>query len=53
MEEFAGIEFSELSPKQLASAIWNFAKQGSAPSKDLMDAIAAEVHSKLGQFRWE
>ena len=53
IEEFACIidEFSVLSPKQLANAIWNVAKQGSAPSKDFMDAIAAEVHTKLGQFR--
>ncbi|KAF5828668.1 hypothetical protein DUNSADRAFT_17228 [Dunaliella salina] len=51
LEEFSSIEFSELSPKQLAGSIWSFAKQGTAPSRDLMDAIAAEVHSKLGQFR--
>lgn len=51
LEEFSSVEFSELSPKQLAGSIWNFAKQGSSPSRDLMDAIAAEVHSKLCQFR--
>jgi hypothetical protein len=51
LEEFAAIEFSELSPKQLAGSIWHVAKQGSAPSRELMDNIAMEVHSKLCQFR--
>eukprot|EP00197_Chlamydomonas_leiostraca_P010643 CAMPEP_0202869518 /NCGR_PEP_ID=MMETSP1391-20130828/12497_1 /ASSEMBLY_ACC=CAM_ASM_000867 /TAXON_ID=1034604 /ORGANISM="Chlamydomonas leiostraca, Strain SAG 11-49" /LENGTH=426 /DNA_ID=CAMNT_0049549845 /DNA_START=24 /DNA_END=1304 /DNA_ORIENTATION=+ len=40
-----------LSPKQLADAIWGFAKQGLQPAQDLMDAIAAEVQSKLEHFR--
>ncbi|GFH11243.1 uncharacterized protein HaLaN_06714, partial [Haematococcus lacustris] len=40
-----------LSPKELADAIWSFAKQGIHPPSDVMDAVSAEVLSKLPQFR--
>ena len=40
-----------LSPKQLADAIWGFAKQGLQPSDDLMCMIAEEVRSKLEHFK--
>lgn len=41
---------SVLSPSQLASAVWHYAKQG-CPRRELMHALLAEVHFKLGQFR--
>lgn len=40
-----------LSPKQLADAIWGFAKQGHKPTDDFMAVVVQEVHSKLDQFR--
>ncbi|EFJ43332.1 hypothetical protein VOLCADRAFT_121443 [Volvox carteri f. nagariensis] len=40
-----------LTPKQLADAVWSFAKHDVKPTPDLMDAVAQEIHSKLGQFR--
>jgi hypothetical protein len=40
-----------LSPKQLADAIWSFAKQGLTPTAEVMDAVAAEVLTKLSLFR--
>ena len=42
-----------LSPKQLADAIWGFAKKGAQPTDEFMAVVAQEVHSKLDQFRWE
>jgi hypothetical protein len=40
-----------LSPKQLADAIWGFAKSGQSPDNDLMVMVAEEVKSKLDKFR--
>lgn len=40
-----------LSPKQLADAIWTFAKHNVKPTIEFMDVIACEIHSKLPQFR--
>jgi hypothetical protein len=40
-----------LTPKQLADAIWGFAKQGHAPTDELMATVAQEVLSKLDHFR--
>eukprot|EP00798_Chlamydomonas_sp_ICE-L_P021008 gene21008-27867_t len=40
-----------LSPKQLADAIRNFAKQGKKPADELLQVIAQEVKSKLEHFR--
>ena len=52
LEEVASTEvLSELSPSQLASAVWHYAKQG-CPQIELMHALLAEVHFKLGQFRY-
>ena len=40
-----------LSPKQLADAIWGFAKQGHKPTEEFMAVVVQEVHSKLDHFR--
>ncbi len=40
-----------LTPKQLADAVWCFAKHEVKPTPELMDAVAQEIHSKLPQFR--
>ncbi|KAG1673711.1 hypothetical protein FOA52_010580 [Chlamydomonas sp. UWO 241] len=40
-----------LSPKQLADAIWGFAKQGHKPTNEFMATAAQEVLSKLDHFR--
>ncbi|GIL62914.1 hypothetical protein Vafri_17101 [Volvox africanus] len=40
-----------LTPKQLADAVWCFAQHEVKPTPELMDVVAQEIHSKLGQFR--
>jgi hypothetical protein len=40
-----------LSPRQLADAIWGFAKQGHKPTDDFMVMVSQEVQSKLDRFR--
>ena len=40
-----------LSPKQLAEAIWGFAKQGLQPTDEFMTVVAEEVRSKLEHFK--
>jgi len=40
-----------LTPKQLADAIWGFAKQNLRPSAELMQVVAQEVRSKLEHFK--
>lgn len=41
-----------LTPKQLADAIWSFAKHNVKPTVEFMDVIASEIHSKLPHFRY-
>ncbi|GFR46652.1 hypothetical protein Agub_g8263 [Astrephomene gubernaculifera] len=40
-----------LTPKQLADAVWCFAQHEVKPTPELMHAVAQEIHSKLLQFR--
>lgn len=40
-----------LTPKQLADAIWHFAKHDVKPTTDFMDALASEIQMKLPGFR--
>lgn len=42
----------QLTPKQLADAIWGVARQEGKPSDSMMRALTQEVHRKMPEFKW-